>query len=185
MSTAPRPDDPDPGLDVDAAFAEIVANFGERADLAPEPSGEVPLEQQLPEPDPGDPADTADTAAEPPVAPTPATPPDPAGDPLRNLFNPRWSDDLDTGATWDDEGHFVPPPPPPLPKLDPRRKAAWIGLFGAPALTLVLLVLSIGVPQWFAFLLGLSFVGGFGYLVATMPDNGSSDPWSGDDGAQV
>ena len=69
-----------------------------------------------------------------------------------------------------------------LPALDPHRKAAWIALLGTPVLALVLLVAGVTLPQWMAVGLVLAFVGGFGYLVATM---GSSPPddWSGNDGA--
>ncbi|HZJ06963.1 MAG TPA: hypothetical protein VFD59_16030, partial [Nocardioidaceae bacterium] len=83
-----------------------------------------------------------------------------------------------------DEGHFVPPEPPPLPPIDPRRKLAWIGLFGAPVLMLTAVVLGWGYPGWVTATLVTGFVGGFGYLVATMPRR-RPDDWSGDDGAVV
>ncbi len=59
--------------------------------------------------------------------------------------------ELETPASWDDEGHFVPPVPPPLPLLEPRRKLAWIGLFGSPLLMLVGVVLGWTYPTWISF----------------------------------
>jgi hypothetical protein len=129
------PPDPDRGLDVDAAWADIVARWG--------PAPEVPA------------------AKTPPVEDEPAD---------------RRTDD---GA---EDEHFVPPPPPPLPQVEPRRRLAWIGLFGTPILALVMVALGVQVSGWIGFLMAVAFVGGFSYLVATM---GSSRPddWSGDDGA--
>jgi hypothetical protein len=139
-----------PDLDVDAAFAEIVARW--------EPSS------------PG-----ADDA-EPIVVRRERTPmPEPVRLPVSE---PADEDDEITG-----EGdHFVPPPPPPLPTVEPRRKLAWIGLVGAPVLALLFIALGVVVPGWMALFMVAAFVGGFGYLVATMGSS-PSDPWSGDDGA--
>ncbi|GAB2755443.1 hypothetical protein [Nocardioides pakistanensis] len=104
-------------------------------------------------------------------APEPASTEPPAGrdERLRDLFQPSWNDPLDTEASWDDEGHFVPPSPPPMPVLDPRRRLAWAGLFGSPLLMLVAVVLGWTLPDWVMFLLAVAFAGGFVYLVATMP----------------
>jgi hypothetical protein len=86
--------------------------------------------------------------------------------------------------TWDDEGGYVPPPPPPVPRPHGIRAAAWFGLFGVPVLVLASIVLSISLPSPVTLLLLGWFVGGFGYLVATM--QGPDDPDSGwDDGAVV
>jgi hypothetical protein len=82
---------------------------------------------------------------------------------------------------WDDEGHYVPPEPPPLPRPQGLRLVAWFGLFGVPTLALLCVVLGISIPSLVGLLLVCWFVGGFGYLVATMS---SRDPDSGwDDGA--
>lgn len=135
----PGPPDPDHGLDVDAAWADIVARWG--------PPPEVPAAKA-----PRDPVEPAEAAERPP-------------------------DDEE-----DEQEHFVPPPPPPLPQVEPRRRLAWIGLFGTPVLALVMVAFGVQVSGWIGFLMAVAFVGGFSYLVATM---GSSPPddWSGDDGA--
>jgi hypothetical protein len=106
-----------------------------------------------------DPADAPPEAAareEPPVAPVP--------------------------APTDDDERFVPPPPPPVPRSSPDRLAAWAGLFGAPLVLLVALVLNVSLPTWAGYVLVAWFVGGFLYLVVRMP-SGPRDP--GDDGARL
>ena len=83
---------------------------------------------------------------------------------------------------WADEGRFVPPPPPPIPRPEPRRALAWTGLFGAPLVLLVALVFGIYLPGWMSVVLVTGFVGGFLYLVSTMPTE-PRDP--GDDGSRI
>lgn len=82
----------------------------------------------------------------------------------------------------DPEDRFVPPEPPPLPRPTRDRLAAWIGVFGSPAVLLVCLVAGIGLPSLLAYALVAGFVGGFVYLVWQMP-RGPRDPF--DDGAQL
>jgi hypothetical protein len=82
----------------------------------------------------------------------------------------------------DDEDRFVPPIPPALPPARADRVAAWIGVLGTPAVVLVLLLSGLSVDPVIGWLLVAAFVGGFGYLVATMSQE-PRDPW--DDGAQL
>ena len=172
MNPDRSPDDPDRGLDVDAAFAEIIAGW---EPSAPEPRDEADREVESSADGSVDPA--AGTTKEPPAEPAQA-------ERLRGLFQPSWNDPLDSEATWEDEGHFVPPPPPPLPRIDPHRRLAWGALLGTPLVTLLLIGAGIRVAGWMAFVLALAFIGGFGYLVATMR-SGPPDDWSGDDGARI
>jgi hypothetical protein len=90
----------------------------------------------------------------------------------------------DAPEDWDDpdDERFVPPPPPPLPHPTPLRLAAWIGVFGAPAALLVVMVLALPLPMWLEKGLVGYFVAGFLYLVFNM-ERGPRDPW--DDGARV
>jgi hypothetical protein len=106
------------------------------------------------------------------------TEPETASETAHDVDDFREVDDLDD---WDDD-HFVPPPPPPLPHPTPVRLAAWLGVFGAPALLLLDMVLALPLPGWLAKGLVVWFVGGFVYLVFNM-DRGPRDPW--DDGARV
>lgn len=183
--TPDRPDDPGadrPGegqsggagrkLDEDAAWREIVAHYGDV------PVIEDPPPMVQPPPTEG----TAEPAPEPP---RPARPARPERNEPRGILEPGWHDDLNsTPTSWEDEGHFVPPTPPPLPPLDPRRRLAWSGLFGAPTLMLLAVVLGWQYPDWFMLLLTGGFIGGFAYLVATMPKSRDGDG-PGDDGAVV
>jgi hypothetical protein len=83
-----------------------------------------------------------------------------------------------------EDDRYVPPPPPPIPRPQGLRLIAWLGLFGVPAVVLVCLVLNVSLPSPLGFLGLVWFVGGFGYLVATM--SGPKDPDGGwDDGAVV
>jgi hypothetical protein len=76
-----RNDGPDPGLDVDAAFAEIVAHWGPATPDVPEEAGGATL---APEPPP--------TRA--PTPPAPSTPVTPASPPEAG-----WGDPLNSRAT--------------------------------------------------------------------------------------
>jgi hypothetical protein len=156
----------EPELDVDAAFAEIVARWG--------PTGDEPAQQE-------------------PVQPTEEPPAAAASRSLHDLFRPALPDppadpspDPSAEVAWDDEGHFVPPPPPPLPAVEPRRRLAWLALAGAPVVGMLFLLVQVAMPSWVSLGLVLAFVGGFGYLVATMGSGDrSGDGWSGDDGARL
>ena len=78
---------------------------------------------------------------------------------------------------------FRPPPPPPFPR--PRtwqRGLAWSGIFVAPALALLIGLLSIYVVPLVGWVLVAWFVGGFLYLVLEMP-RAPRDPW--DDGSRI
>ena len=170
----PRPDEPEPepGLDIDAAFAEIIANWGpEDPEVGDDQPPDVAVAEQDDEDEPEERQE-----------PRPVIPSTPDRESLRKLFRPASSDALDSAATWDDEGHFVPPPPPPLPVVDPRRRLAWGGLFGAPLLALLFIALGIRAPDWVLAAMVAAFVGGFVYLVATM-GSPRYDDWTGGDGA--
>lgn len=149
-------------LDEDALWAEIVANYGDRPPMGEKDAARLvePVETQRPRPP-------------------------------RNLFDRAYiestterSRELNKPGSWEDEGHYVPPEPPPVPVPEPRRRMAWIGLFGAPTLMLLGIVLGWTYPSWVLAVLVSGFVGGFVYLVATMPRNGRGH-WPGDDGAVV
>ncbi len=140
----------------DAAWRAIVDNYGDRP--------------QIDDPPP------------PPVAPVaPPASSAPFGGRFGNLTAGAGFDEDEDEPFLAEEG-FEPPPPPPLPRLAPDRLAAWVGIFGSPAVLLAALIFSIQLPTFVAYLLVAGFVGGFVYLVYKMP-RGPRDPW--DDGAQV
>ncbi len=141
--------------DEDALWRSIVENYGERVSLDPG-AGSTPES----------PVDTDETQS------TPAPPP------------PAQRDEPDVLDAWDDpDDHFVPPEPPPLPRLEPPRLLAWAGVFGVPVLVILLTVLKITIPPFGDLLCLAWFVGGFGYLVATMRRGEDPDDW--DDGARL
>lgn len=142
----------------DEAWREIVDNYGDRPDVS-----DVA--------DVGSPAPPSREEEPPPVEVEPRrtpAPPTPSVDPFERLRR--------------EEERFVPPPPPPVPSPGWRRGTAWAGLFVAPAVVLVLLVAQVDLPTLLDYALVAWFVGGFGYLVATMRDE-PRDP--GDDGSRV
>jgi hypothetical protein len=169
-----NPDDgePDPPFDEEAAWRLIVENYGERPRIGPD-----------------------DTVA--PTGPAPAEPSRPAAGGKDRLFDRSYLDALDAGRTdpgrgdedmvahaagaaeaadapagrHDDE-HFVPPEPPPVPRGTPARRLAWGGLFLPPLLMLCAVIFSWSYPSWVALGLVAAFVGGFVFLVATMPRDG-------------
>lgn len=152
--------------DEEALWRSIVENYGDRislespAEAAAEQAPESGAEASSPAPT------SAPTSGQPPVPP------------------PVHRDEPDVLDAWDDpHEHFVPPEPPPLPRLEPPRLLAWAGVFGVPLLVILVSILKITIPTWGS-LLGLAwFVGGFGYLVATMRRDQDPDDW--DDGAVV
>ncbi len=148
-------------LDEDAAWRAIIENYGERAHLDDAPSS------------------SAGPVEAPPADPVTPAPPATSGEPIETA-----REDTPRSGTTGDGNHFVPPEPPPLPPLEPRRKLAWIGLFGSPVMMLLAVVFGLSPPGWVMGALVAGFVGGFGYLVATMPRS-RPDDWPGDDGAVV
>ena len=115
-------------------------------------------------------------------SPTTPAPPARSDDSLKRLLRQAWPDEEPARPeAAEEEGHYEPPPPPPLPRPEPRRMAAWIALFGAPIVGLVLLVSPLPLPSYVGYLLFAAFVGGFAYLVWTM--GSPRDGW--DDGARL
>lgn len=148
--------EPELPFDEEAAWRSIVENYGERAQL-----GETAT------------VDPAPVVAEPVE---------------RDLFDRSYLEALESSLAEErrerreHEEHFVPPDPPPVPRGTPARRLAWCGLFGAPLVMLAAVVFGLQYPAWLMFGLVVAFVGGFVFLVATMPRDGG-DGW--DDGAVV
>ena len=149
--------------DEEVLWRSIVDNYGDRVTLDPPPgesSNEAPEER----------TDEPPAASQVPAEPTPhEDQPAEARD---------WLDAYD-----DPEDHFVPPEPERVPTPEPRRLIAWAGVFGVPVAVLVLVVLQVSLPPWASMLCLAWFVGGFGYLVATMRREPPDSDW--DDGARL
>ncbi|MEW2609712.1 hypothetical protein AB0937_05750 [Streptomyces sp. NPDC047880] len=195
-----EPDEKGVPFDEEAAWAAIVAGYGEEP---PDPPGAKPFKSvedlALPASGPNDAVldgDRGDTAVKSGDAVKPAEP-EQAGDsgdePARPLggsvsfapgVGPRdyttpepAEDDFDE----DDEGHFVPPEPPPLPTADPTAKFAWLGVLGGPVLLLLAVLLGWDMTWWLTTLGIGGFLGGFATLVMRMrtDDEEDDDPGRG------
>lgn len=148
--------------DEDLLWRSIVDNYGDRVTL--DPTAEEPT---------GDPH--KEPTEEPTATQVPAAPSQPEEQPAEARD---WLDAYD-----DPEDHFVPPEPERVPTPEPRRLIAWAGVFGVPVVVLVLVVLQVSLPPWASMLCLAWFVGGFGYLVATMRREPPDNDW--DDGARL
>lgn len=148
--------------DEDALWQEIVDHYDDTAELD---DGHLESETR---------ADSADEPSDGPQSQLFVFPdPEPAEEPSVEEPEP---------TSWEDEGRFVPPPPARIPLAEPPRMVAWLGVFLAPVIALAALVLGHPFRGILALLLVAWFVGGFVYLVRTMP-NEPRDPW--DDGSRI
>lgn len=170
-----------PPLDEEAAWAAIVAGYGQEP---PDPPGARPFRPienlMLPE---------EDVQPEPPAA-TPTTPtvlgssvvfaPGVGLGPRDHT--PAEPKDGDLAGEAADEGHFVPPEPPELAQADTTAKFAWLAVVGGPVLLLLAVLLQWDMTWWLTTLGIGGFLGGFATLVARMsgdPDDGDDDPGRG------
>ncbi|MEV7420841.1 hypothetical protein [Streptomyces sp. NPDC089919] len=155
-------------LDEDAAWAAIVAGYGEEPADPPGSRPFKPIEDLLlPEPE------------EPPADPAPPKPalgssvvfaPGVGVGPRDHQLAEPSDDDGD-----DDEGHFVPPDPG-LPEADTTAKFAWLAVVGGPVLLLLAVLLQWDMTWWLTTLGVGGFLGGFATLIARMQsgdDDGS------------
>jgi hypothetical protein len=200
--TEPRhePDD-DGSVDVEAAWADIVAHWD---DAPAAPPGQVT--DRLPRPNPAEheTEDRPDGAPQAGVSASgdPASPADAGTGAAGGTDRAHdWGDDWDvprsrvggdqireaaeredaTEAALDDEERFVPPEPPPLPRGDTVSRLAWAGVLGAPLFFLIAALFWHGAPTWLVVGAVGAFVAGFVTLIVRMPDRDDD----GDDGAVV
>jgi hypothetical protein len=198
------PRDPRDPLDEEAAWAEIVAGYGEQPsfpeadddtkdapgtagapgseDTADAKEGRGPKDAE----EDGGPKDAKDSPDEPPR--TDGTTGKGAGEggaPRPGSFvvfapgvGPRdWSGAEPSDDDFDetDEGHFTPPEPPPLPKADTTTKFAWLAVLGGPLLLVAMVIFQQPVTWWITVLGIGGFLGGFATLVARMKNDDEDD----------
>jgi hypothetical protein len=157
--------------DVDAEFARLVAGYDsapETADDAdpdrrPWPASED-VDDSEPEPDRADLDDPPDIA-------------------IGGLVVSS-TDPLNTEATWEDEGHFVPPTPPPLPRLEPLTLLAWVGVLGSVIVAVFATLVGWVIPRLLLVAMIVGFIGGVVVLIARLSRD-PTDPDHPDDGAVV
>ena len=163
--------EPELPFDEEAAWREIVENYGERpvvggGGAGPDTTGLSPFDRSY--------LDSLDARPRPVEEPVE----DPGAGPDRRAGDDQGEDHPDRGE------HFVPPEPPPIPRGTPARRLAWAGLLGSPVVLLLAVFVHVlvgwVVPTVLTLGAAAAFVGGFAFLVATMPRE-RGDGW--DDGA--
>ncbi|MFJ3979016.1 hypothetical protein [Streptomyces sp. NPDC090021] len=179
-----------PPLDEEAAWAAIVAGYGQEP---PDPPGSRPFRPienlLLPEEDvkplPAEPDPDAESKSEPepPAAPAPALGSSVVFAPGVGMAGPRdhsLAEPDDDDLTSADEGHFVQPEPE-LPPADTTAKFAWLAVVGGPVLLLLAVLLQWDMTWWLTTLGIGGFLGGFATLVARMQhgDDEDDDPGRG------
>jgi hypothetical protein len=155
---------PDP-LDVDSAFAAIIAGWADSPS-----TGSWPTEEDLTVGRHRLTGDGPDDEVQYELL-------TPTGNPLVPAL------DLPVEEDEPEPDAFVPPEPPPLPRGDLVGWMAWIGVIAGPLFLLVVVIGWRGAPQLLVVAALLAFVGGFITLVSRMPKNRDDDDYS--DGAVV
>ncbi|MFF2653370.1 hypothetical protein [Streptomyces sp. NPDC058045] len=180
-----------PGFDEEAAWAAIVAGYGEEP---PDPPGAKPFKSFRPvrdlhlpepadesEPDAGGNGSAADGTGEDGKDDRGTRQPAGAGGRLGGSvsFAPGVGPRDYTPEPDPEEDHFVPPDPP-LPEADVTAKFAWLAVVGGPVLMLVAVMLRWEMTWWLTTLCVGGFVGGFATLVLRMQsDDEDDDPGRG------
>ena len=171
-----------PELDVDAAFAAIVADFASPRPAGPGPwpaaedlEGEEPAAGE--EPVAG--AQEAEGQGADRFRPTRRGPrhrlPDGSAGPGGYELGSAYDED-------DQHDRFVPPDPPPITSTDLPSRLAWVGVIGGPLFLLVAALVWRTLPTLVVIGALAVFIGGFVTLVARLPrDRGDGS----DDGAVV
>ncbi|MFB6825857.1 hypothetical protein ACFCXA_30225 [Streptomyces virginiae] len=191
-----------PPLDEEAAWAAIVAGYGQEP---PDPPGArpfrpienllLPEEDVKPLPPESGPDRTADPKADPKADAKQDPKPDAESEPPAvlgssvvfapgvGMAGPRDhspAEPKDDDLTPAEEGHFVPPEPE-LPPADTTSKFAWLAVVGGPVLLLLAVLLQWEMTWWLTTLGIGGFLGGFATLVARMQhdDEDDDDPGRG------
>ncbi len=187
-----------PELDVDAAFAAIVADFGRPS---PAGVGPWPAAEDVDDDAPDEPVDEAPVRRRVRAAPAARSlrrRARPAARRRRRAGQPgaaRGTACTDgTGLPGDEPGvaadgdpdddreRFVPPEAPPITSTDLVSRLAWLGVLGGPLFLLVAALVSHALPAIVVLLTLAAFIGGFVTLVVRLPRDRGDD---GDDGAVV
>ncbi|MEV7520850.1 hypothetical protein [Streptomyces sp. NPDC091371] len=176
-----------PPLDEEAAWAAIVAGYGQEP---PDPPGARPFRPienlLLPEEDvkPSPPDAEAGADTEPKAEPEPPAAPALGSSvvfaPGVGMAGPGPRDHSLAEPKDEDEGHFVQPEPE-LPEADTTSKFAWLAVVGGPVLLLLAVLLQWEMTWWLTTLGIGGFLGGFATLVARMAqgDDDDDDPGRG------
>jgi hypothetical protein len=190
-------------LDEEAAWAEIVAGFGDRPDAPEDPDAtedpDTPGASDAPDvtasgPGPGeagrppvwhpdavpDRDDRAKAGADAPADLSKKTDPGSA-DPEVNRLDEEGQWDGPGPRDWapeeEGEGHFIPPDPGPLPETDLITRFAWLAVIGGPLLLVICAIFDIDVTWWITTAGIGGFLGGISILILGMRDD-RDDEWT-------
>ncbi|MFJ2753379.1 hypothetical protein [Streptomyces sp. NPDC087297] len=181
-----------PPLDEEAAWAAIVAGYGQEP---PDPPGARPFKpienlllpeedvKPLPKPEPPEPGGASEAEPEPEPEPPVALGSSVVFAPGVGMTGPRdhsLAEPKDDDVSAAEEGHFVQPEPE-LPPADTTSKFAWLAVVGGPVLLLLAVLLQWEMTWWLTTLGIGGFLGGFATLVARMAqgDEEDDDPGRG------
>ncbi|WP_051779136.1 hypothetical protein [Streptomyces sp. NRRL S-241] len=181
-----------PPLDEEAAWAAIVAGYGQEP---PDPPGARPFKpienlllpeedvKPLPKPEPPEPGGAPNAEPEPEPEPPVALGSSVVFAPGVGMTGPRdhsLAEPKDDDVSAAEEGHFVQPEPE-LPPADTTSKFAWLAVVGGPVLLLLAVLLQWEMTWWLTTLGIGGFLGGFATLVARMAqgDEEDDDPGRG------
>ncbi|MFI8339861.1 hypothetical protein ACIF8W_07245 [Streptomyces sp. NPDC085639] len=181
-----------PPLDEEAAWAAIVAGYGQEP---PDPPGARPFKpienlllpeedvKPLPKPEPPERGGAPDAEPEPEPEPPVALGSSVVFAPGVGMTGPRdhsLAEPKDDDVSAAEEGHFVQPEPE-LPPADTTSKFAWLAVVGGPVLLLLAVLLQWEMTWWLTTLGIGGFLGGFATLVARMAqgDEEDDDPGRG------
>ncbi len=185
MDSRPLPGDDhqDGPDDVDARWAEIVAELGEldeHADLDDPTDGDLPPDGDVPPPRRRRADDAGPDAGRGGRVVRPAAPA-PDDEPRAEPPGPRsWVPDPDVDEA---ENHFVPPDPGPVLGGSPLLTLAWVAVAGLPVLAIVAALVWRDIPMVVLQTAAVLFLAGVGVLLWRMPHR--RDPDDDDPGAVV
>jgi hypothetical protein len=167
----------DPGeLDIDSAFADIVAGFHQTD--APG-VGRWSADEDL---DGGPGVPGAPGVPGSPAAPRPLTGPTSSHVGWDDVLRPEPMRSPEAAEPVDPEDRYIPPPPPPLPRGDRVSRAAWAAVIGGPGLLFAAAIFGWQLDPMVLLVAAAAFLAGFVTLVARLKDRPDED---GDDGAVV
>ncbi len=153
-SAAPTAEPARPELDLETAFADIVARYGD-----PSPtSGPWPSAEDL------DPHSEPDPSRD--------RGPEPAALTVQSASPSTWADPPELAAL---DEHFIPPEVPPIRGGDLVSRLAWASVIGGPLVLLLAAMIGGGLPSSLLAAALIAFVGGFVVLVARMPAHPQGD----------
>lgn len=179
--------------DEEAAWAQIVAGYGERPEV-PGDARWTDADDRNGDDGPGQGEDARDDRPGPGGHGGGTDGPDardggepektgPADRPVRSFtVYPAGTGPRDWVAPDDpDDDHFVPPEPPPLPEADTTTKFGWLAALGGPLLLLGCVLFDVYMTWWILTLGVGGFLGGFAALLTRLreDDDDFEDPGGG------